>query len=116
MAEEKKTEEKKPEEKKGLVAEFMDFLMKYQVIGLAVAFIIGAAATKMVTATVNDIIMPIIGAIIPGGSWREAVINAGPIVFLVGDFVGSIIDFLIIALVVFLVVKFMMKEDATKKR
>ena len=110
MAEEKK------EEKKGFVAEFMDFLMKYQVIGLAVAFIIGAAATKMVTATVNDIIMPVIGAIIPGGSWRTAVINAGPVAFLVGDFVGAIIDFIIIALVVFLVVKFMMKEDATQKR
>ena len=109
-------EEKKPEEKKGLIAEFMAFLMKYQVIGLAVAFIIGAAATKMVTATVNDIIMPIIGAIIPGGSWRTAVINAGPIAFLVGDFVGAVIDFIIIALVVFLIVKFMMKEDATTKR
>ncbi len=44
MAEEKKAE------KKGVVGEFMEFLMKYQVIGLAVAFIIGAAATKMVTA------------------------------------------------------------------
>jgi large conductance mechanosensitive channel len=109
MAEEKK------EEKKGLVAEFMEFLLKYQVIGLAVAFIIGAAATKMVTATVTDIIMPIIGALIPGGSWRTAVINAGPIAFLVGDFVGAIIDFIIIALVVFLIVKYMMKGDTSKK-
>jgi large conductance mechanosensitive channel len=109
MAEEKK------EEKKGLVAEFMEFLLKYQVIGLAVAFIIGAAATKMVTATVTDIIMPVIGALIPGGSWRTAVVNAGPIAFLVGDFVGAIIDFVIIALVVFLVVKYMMKGDTSKK-
>jgi len=68
-------EEKKPVEKKGMVAEFMDFLMKYQVIGLAVAFIIGAAATKMVTAAVNDIIMPIIAAIIPGGDWRNQFIQ-----------------------------------------
>jgi large conductance mechanosensitive channel len=109
MAEEKK------EEKKGLVAEFMEFLLKYQVIGLAVAFIIGAAATKMVTATVTDIIMPIIGALIPGGSWRTAVVNAGSIAFLVGDFVGAIIDFVIIALVVFLIVKYMMKGDTSKK-
>jgi large conductance mechanosensitive channel len=107
--------EEKKEEKKGFVAEFMEFLLKYQVIGLAVAFIIGAAATKMVTATVTDIIMPIIGAIIPGGSWRTAVINAGPIAFLVGDFVGAIIDFVIIALVVFLIVKYMMKGDTSKK-
>jgi large conductance mechanosensitive channel len=109
MAEEKK------EEKKGFVAEFMEFLLKYQVIGLAVAVIIGAAATKMVTAMVNDIIMPIIGAIIPGGSWRTAVINAGPIAFLIGDFVAAIIDFVIIAFVVFLIVKFIMKGDTAKK-
>jgi large conductance mechanosensitive channel len=110
MAEEKKAE------KKGTVGEFMDFLMKYQVIGLAVAFIIGAAATKMVTAAVNDIIMPIIAVLIPGGDWRTQVLEVGPVKFLVGDFVGAIIDFIIIALVVFLVVKFMMKEDATTKR
>jgi large conductance mechanosensitive channel len=103
------------DEKKGFVQEFMDFLMKYQVIGLAVAFIIGAAATKMVTATVNDIIMPIIGALIPGGEWRTTVVQAGPIKLLVGDFVGAIIDFVIIALVVFLVVKYMMKGDTSKK-
>lgn len=103
------------DEKKGFVQEFMDFLMKYQVIGLAVAFIIGAAATKMVTATVNDIIMPIIGALIPGGEWRTTVVQAGPIKLLVGDFVGAIIDFIIIALVVFLVVKYMMKGDTSKK-
>jgi large conductance mechanosensitive channel len=109
MAEEKKTE------KKGIVGEFMEFLMKYQVIGLAVAFIIGAAATKMVTAAVTDIIMPVIAVLIPGGDWKKTELMLGPIKLLVGDFVGAIIDFIIIALVVFLVVKFMMKEDATKK-
>ena len=107
--------EEKKEEKKGPVKEFMDFLMKYQVIGLAVAFIIGAAATKMVTAMVNDIIMPIIGAVIPGGSWRTAVLEIGSVKFLVGDFVAAIIDFVIIAFVVFLIVKFMIKGDTSKK-
>jgi large conductance mechanosensitive channel len=100
---------------KGFIDEFMDFLMKYQVIGLAVAFIIGAAATKMVTATVNDIIMPIIAVLVPGGDWRSTVIEAGPIKFLVGDFVGALIDFVIIALVVFLIVKFLMRGDVSKK-
>jgi len=100
---------------KGFIDEFMTFLKNYQVIGLAVAFIIGAAATKMVTAMVTDIIMPIIAVIIPGGDWRTAVVNVGPIKFLLGDFVGAIIDFAIIALVVFLIVKFIMKGDTTKK-
>jgi large conductance mechanosensitive channel len=100
---------------KGFVDEFMEFLLKYQVIGLAVAFIIGAAATKLVTATVSDIIMPVIAVLIPGGDWRASVINIGPIKFLVGDFVGNVIDFVIIALVIFLIVKFMIKGDTSKK-
>jgi large conductance mechanosensitive channel len=107
--------EEKKEEKKGFIGEFMEFLLKYQVIGLAVAVIIGAAATKMVTAMVNDIIMPIIGAIIPGGAWRTAVLEIGSVKFLVGDFVAAIIDFVIIAFVVFLIVKYMMKGDTSKK-
>ena len=100
---------------RGFVDEFMEFLMKYQVIGLAVAFIIGAAATKLVTATVNDIIMPIIAVIIPGGDWRSQVLEIGPLKFLVGDFVGNVIDFIIVALVIFLIVKFIMKGDTSKK-
>ena len=99
----------------GFVQEFSEFLQKYQVIGLAVAFIIGAAATKLVTATVNDIIMPIIAVIVPGGDWRESILNVGPVQFMVGDFVGNVIDFVIVALVIFLIVKFIMKGDTTKK-
>ncbi len=98
------------------VKEFLEFLKKYQVIGLAVAFIIGAASTKLVTAFVNDIIMPIIGVVIPGGDWRAATLEIGTAKFLVGDFVGALIDFLIIAFAVFVIVKFIMKEEATKKR
>ncbi len=96
--------------------EFLDFLKKYQVIGLAVAFIIGAASTKLVTALVNDVVMPIVSVLVPGGEWRTAILQVGPVKFLIGDFVGALIDFIIIALVVFFIVKFMMKEDATQKR
>jgi large conductance mechanosensitive channel len=100
---------------KGFVDEFMAFLLKYQVIGLAVAFIIGAAATKLVTATVTDIIMPIVAILIPGGDWEATVVQVGPAKFLVGDFVGNVIDFIIIALVIFLIVKFMIKGDTSQK-
>jgi len=98
----------------GFVDEFMGFLNKHKVIGLAVAFIIGAAAAKLVSATVNDIIMPIISAVIPGGDWRLATLDVGPVKFLIGDFAGAVIDFVIIALVIFIIVKFMVKEDAAK--
>jgi large conductance mechanosensitive channel len=99
----------------GFIQEFSEFLKKYQVIGLAVAFIIGAAATKLVTATVNDIIMPIIAVLVPGGDWRASVLDVGPIQFMVGDFVGNVIDFVIIALVIFLIVKLIIKGDTSQK-
>ncbi|MDD1686878.1 MscL family protein [Methanoregula sp.] len=99
----------------GFSKEFMDFLQKYQVIGLAVAFVIGTAATKLVNSTVSDIIMPIIAVVVPGGNWRAAELDIGPLKFLVGDYLGAIIDFVIIALVIFLLVKYIMKGDTTKK-
>ena len=100
---------------KGFVEEFTEFLKNYQVIGLAVAVIIGAAAGKMVTAMVNDIIMPVIAVIIPGGDWKTSVLEIGTVKFLVGDFVGAVIDFIVIALVIYLIVKMIMKGDTSQK-
>jgi len=98
----------------GFVDEFVSFLNKHKVIGLAVAFIIGAAAAKLVSALVNDIIMPIIAVLVPGGDWRTFVLQLGPVKFLIGDFAGAVIDFVIVAFVVFMIVKYMVKEDAAK--
>ena len=94
-----------PPVKKKFSEEFMDFLNKYGVIGLAIAFIIGGAAGRLVSALVNDLLMPVIAVIVPGGEWRTSVFLVGPIKFLVGDFVGVLIDFLIIAFVVFMLSK-----------
>jgi len=69
----------------------------------------------MVTACVADIVMPVIAVLIPGGDWRTQVLELGPVKLLIGDFIGAIIDFAIIALVVFIVVKYMMKGDTSKK-
>ena len=92
--------------------EFVAFLNKHKVIGLAVAFIIGAAAAKLVSALVADIIMPVVGAFTPSGDWRLATLQVGPVRFLVGDFAGATIDFVIIAFVIFMIVKFAVKEEA----
>ena len=94
-----------PPTKKTFSEEFMEFLNKYGVIGLAIAFIIGGAAGRLVTALVNDLLMPVIAVIVPGGEWRTSVFQVGPIKFLIGDFVGVLIDFIIIALVVFILSK-----------
>jgi large conductance mechanosensitive channel len=90
---------------KGPLAEFMEFIGKAGVSGLAVGFIMGTYIGKVVSAPVQDIIMPIPGALIPGGDWRKAVftlpIGAG-MNFAIGDFVGVIVDFVIVSVVVFL--------------
>lgn len=94
-----------PAPPKGFQEEFLDFLNKYGVIGLAIAFIIGGAAGRLVSALVDDILMPIITFFIPGGAWRDAVLSLGPIQILLGHFIGTVIDFLIIALVVFILMR-----------
>lgn len=90
-----------PPPPKGMWAEFMDFLSKYKVMGMAVAFILALYLGLVVQALVNDIIMPLIALIMPGVAWDQ--IKAGP--FLIGHLVGAIITFVIVALVIFLIVK-----------
>ena len=90
---------------KGFMAEFQTFLSKYGVIGLAIAVIIGGAAGKLVSSLVADILMPLITFFIPGGAWREATLTLGPIVMMIGSFIGNVIDFLIISVVVFIIMK-----------
>lgn len=99
-----------------MMQEFKDFLAEYKVMGLAVAFIIGTAATVLVKALVDDIIMPIIGALIPGGAWQTATFSIGPVVLLWGAFLGALINFVIIAFVVFMIAKMVLKEEKVTKK
>jgi len=89
----------------GFTAQFKAFLSKYGVIGLAIAVIIGGAAGKLVSSLVSDILMPIITFFIPGGAWRTSTLTLGPIVLMIGSFIGNVIDFLVIAVVVFVIMK-----------
>jgi large conductance mechanosensitive channel len=94
---------------KGLLAEFKDFIGKAGVLGLAIGFIMGTYIGKVVSALVQDLIMPIPGAMIPGGDWKKAVVSlpvGAGMNFAVGDFVGVIVDFLIVAGVIFLIAKY----------
>ncbi|MDD1714660.1 MAG: MscL family protein [Methanoregulaceae archaeon] len=99
-----------------MLKEFMDFLYEYKVIALAIAFIIGVAATQLIQSLVNNILMPIITFFIPGGAWQEATFTIGPIVISWGAFLGDLIYFIIVALVVFLVAKKVLKEDKVAKK
>jgi large conductance mechanosensitive channel len=99
-----------------MIKEFMDFLYEYKVIALAIAFIIGVAATQLIQSLVNNILMPIITFFIPGGAWQEATVTIGPIVISWGKFLGDLIYFIIVALVIFLVAKKVLKEDKVAKK
>jgi large conductance mechanosensitive channel len=94
-----------PEKPKGFMNEFMAFLSKYGIVGLAIAFIIGGEVGKVVSALVADIIMPFVTFFLPGGAWRESTLVLGPIVLAVGDFAGALIDFIVIAIIVFWLMK-----------
>lgn len=98
------------------IKEFMDFLKEYNVVALAIAFIMGMAATSLVNSLVNNIVMPVITPFIPGGAWKTATFSLGPIVIGWGAFAGEAINFVIIALVVFIIAKKVMKEEKVTKK
>lgn len=88
---------------KGLKNEFMAFLKKYQVLGLAVAFVLALYLGALVKALVQDFIMPIIGLAL--GSTGPGLSTLYISIFGVGDFLIALITFIIVALVIFLIVK-----------
>jgi large conductance mechanosensitive channel len=105
------------------ITQFFDFLKTFGIIGLAIAFVIGQASSKLITALVEDIINPLIGLFLPSGSLEQLSakitgVSGAISEFRYGDFIANIIDFLIIALVVFVAYKALSKykivEDKSK--
>lgn len=96
-----------PPPPKGFRAEFRDFLSKYKVMGMAVAFILGLYLGALVQALVNDLIMPIVQIAMPNTNWQS--IAVGP--FQIGAFAGALLTFIIIALVIFLMIKITSKAN-----
>ena len=100
-----------------MVREFLDFLQKTNALALAVAVIIGGAIGKVVTSVVSDLLMPVIGLALGGGDWRTLKIPLktapdGKVLSAlgVGNFIGAVVDFVIIAFFVFAVTKALLRE------
>ena len=91
---------------KELMKEFKEFAVKGNVMDLAVAVVIGAAFGKIVTSLVNDIVMPLIGVILGGRNFSALSFTIGDAQIKYGSFLQSIVDFSIIALTIFLIIKF----------
>ncbi|WP_374686610.1 large-conductance mechanosensitive channel protein MscL [Promineifilum sp.] len=90
-----------------MLKEFRDFINRGNVMDLAVAFILGAAFTAIVNSLVNDIIMPIIGVILGGVDFTALAITVGDANITYGNFIQAIINFLLVAFVVFLLVRWL---------
>lgn len=101
---------------KRFFSEFKDFIKEYKVIGLAVAFVMGFAVNDLIKSFVNNIFMPIINIFIPGGAWRTATLTIGPVVINWGVFLSALMNFIILALIIFIVVKKVFKEKVKKKQ
>jgi len=99
-----------------VMEDFKKFAFKGNVVDLAVGVVIGAGFGKIVTAVVADIVMPFVALLMPAGDWRDngivlraAAIPKDQVILKYGDFLGAILDFFVIAFVLFLVVSKIVK-------
>ena len=99
-----------------MVQEFIGFLKHYGVIGLAIAVIIGGKFNELLKAFVDGLLMPIVGALTPSGDWRQLILELGPVKIQAGLMLGSLVDFVIVAGLVFLIAKKVLKEETVQKR
>ncbi len=105
-----------------MVAEFRGFLTKTNALALAVGVMIGAAVGSVVTALTDDVLMPLVGLVLPSGDWRAAKLvlrtstdAAGKTTesaILYGHLAGAILNFLIVSIVLFLIVKVLVRPVA----
>ena len=92
--------------------EFLQFLKQYSVIGLAIGVIIGSKAGELVKAIVDGLLMPLIGLALPSGDWETLVV--GP--FQIGIVLAALINFTIVAFLIFLFAKMVLREEQVAKK
>ncbi len=98
----------------GMIKEFKEFAVKGSLIDMAVGIIIGAAVGKLVGTLVENIIMPIVGIFVGGVNFTELSIQVGGAAIGYGAFIQALVDFVIIAFVIFMILKAInkMKQNA----
>jgi len=96
-----------------MLKEFKEFVMRGNVLDLAVAVIIGGAFGKIISSLVNDILMPLIGLLMGGIDFANLSFTVGDAVVTWGNFIQTVVDFLIVAFVIFLIIK---SANAAKKK
>ncbi|MDD5432601.1 MAG: MscL family protein [Candidatus Omnitrophica bacterium] len=100
---------------KNLNEEFFSFIKSYGVIGVAVGIVMGQAVAKVINVIVEALVMPILEVILPGSKWQEAVFHLGRVNIKIGLVIAAFIDFLAISLVMFFVVRYILKVEHHKE-
>ena len=101
---------------KKFIAEFKAFAMRGNVMDMAVGVIIGGAFSAITTSRINDIIMPVLGIFTDSISFADLAVEIGPAVLTYGNFIQAVLNFLIMALVVFCLVKAMNRLSRKKEQ
>lgn len=96
-----------------MLQEFKKFIMKGNIVDMAIGVIVGGAFGKIVTSLVEDILMPIIGMIIGGINFTDLQVTVGGAAIRYGNFIQNIINFLIIALTIFIMMKIAVQASKT---
>lgn len=99
----------------GFIKEFKEFAIKGNVVDLAIAVIIGAAFGRIITALTESLLMPFVSLIMGKGGVSEVKFTVGETVFPIGLFLQAVIDFILVALVLFLVIKAMNRMNRKKE-
>lgn len=103
-------------EKNGFIAEFKEFIARGNVMDLAVGVIIGGAFSAITTSLINDLIMPLLGILTGSISFAALTVQVGPAVITYGNFIQAVLNFLVMALVVFWLVKAVNKVSSLGKK
>jgi large conductance mechanosensitive channel len=100
---------------KNIKEEFLRFIKSYGVLGVAIGIVMGQAVAKVITVIVEGLVMPILEVVLPGNKWQEAVLHLGRVNIKLGLIIAALIDFFSISLVVFFLVKYILRVETPKK-
>jgi len=91
--------------------EFLGFIKSYGVAGVAIGIVMGQVVAKIITVIVEGLVMPVLEVVLPGNKWQEAILHIGRIDIKVGLVIAALIDFFAVSLVVFFIVRYILKVE-----
>lgn len=97
--------------KKIILHDFKAFLKEYKIISLAIAFVMGQASTALVNSLVKDLFMPLVAPLLSSSEWKTAAIVWGPVRLNYGSFLAELINFTILAFVVFMIARVLFQDE-----